>query len=268
MTSYFYLLGKVTLINNGHWIYNSGSELYWDYDATWVNIGWLEVIKSSVDFIKGTTFPGRSVTEVGTMVNMGTIDFKESGGLNFQQKSGTFLQCEHGIMKFSYDDDGTPGTISLPDVKLDGYVGIHYGGKVKPSTTVGQTVFTWVKPAAAVPTGSVSLVSDYSGSLADLSTFIVCFSKTLNTATINYVKVTDPLCPSGYTQILDPIPTGDACSGLPDSIKILKDLASCPASAGCGTDTGKPSGDTPAAANVNVASLAFLISLVCLLLKF
>jgi len=268
MTGTFALTGSVTLINNGNWIFSSNSELYWDADAYWVNLGLMEVINNSNDYIKGTYFPGLTTrSEVGTLVNMGTIDFKNNGGLNFYQSSGKVRQCKNGIIKFAFDDTGVPGTVTLPDIALDGYVGVYYGGNVKPYSS-GQQIFTWVKPAGEVPSGSVSVSSK--GPEADLidSVFIVCFSKN-NEATVYEITKDLLICPGSDTQILTPI-VGGACTDVPDTITSLADKASCPASAGCGTSTGKPGsgGGSPSPAIVNAASLVFLVSLICLLLKF
>jgi len=84
-----------------------------------------------------------------------------------------------------------------------------------------------------------------------------------------YDLIDQPLCPDGERRLLDPILLGDACSDLDDSIKELEEWASCPAGANCGINTGVPAGEPSKDGAVsNVASLAFIVSLVCLLLKF
>jgi hypothetical protein len=272
MTSTFYIFGSVTIINNGTWVYNSGSSLYWDAAATWVNLGLMDVTLHSNDWIQGTTFPGLTTpTTVGTMANMGTIQFTNGGALDFYDTTGTFRQCSNGILKFQFTSTGSSSTSGkFPDIYLDGYIGVSYDD----TFTSGQQLFTWAKPAGAIPPGSVKLVSN--GPALSVPQ-IICFSPTGNDVTL--YKITDSslttsgICNSGEYQNLVPIVGGDACSSLPDSIKNLADMASCRADAGCGLDTGSTgSGPVtpppPSAANVNVASFAFLVSLVCLLLKF
>jgi len=264
MTSDFALLGSVTLINNGTWIFKSNSDLYFDAAAYWVNLGLLQVVTYSNDYIRGSTFDQTTVTDVGTVVNMGTIEFSSGGGLNFEYNTGTFLQCANGVLKYSFDGTTTPGTQNYPPtIKLDGYVGLAIAtGYTIP--TYGVTVFSWVpKDVTAIPSGDVSFIT---GGISDLL-LNLCFSKT-GTVTL-YNRKDQPICPTDAYSPLLLLPLGsDACGALPDTIKTLQNQASCPASAGCGVDTGTPAANTPASGNVNAASLAFFVSLICLLLKF
>jgi len=97
----------------------------------------------------------------------------------------------------------------------------------------------------------------------------VCFDKT--DYSVSLYKFSDNKgCPDGSVQlIVGPYAFDDACSELTDDIKNLQDLASCRSAQNCGVDTGAPAGEPGTdAANVNVASLAFIVSLVCLLLNF
>jgi len=272
MNDYFALTGTVTLINNGTWIFDSNSYLYWDVDAYWVNLGLLSVINYSNDFIQGTQFPGtKPVTDVGTLVNMGTIEFKNSGGLNFNQATGTFKQCKHGILKFGYGVDSTgtsPGSIKLPSIEIDGFIGFALGDDASVPSS-GEALFSFVPEASGeLPFGSFTGLFDTitNGPGVIDSSRIVCFSKDGSVAV--YSLIDDKICPDGEYQTLLPN-VGSACSGLPDGIKNLEDTASCPAGANCGIDTGAPAGEpNPNSAHSLAVHLAFLVSLVCLLLKF
>jgi len=279
MYNTFYLYGSVTLVNDGTWEYNSGSDLYWDAQAYWVNLGLITVIRASNDYIRYSTFPSIAPPDavVGTMVNYGTIEFVSGGGFYFYSQTGSFRQGKNGIIKFELGDSDS-GSVQFAEVVLYGWIGVYYSAKYSVSTS-GDVFFTWKTPADDVPTGSISFTAsgpDYLG--LDISTVqIVCFSKTSLNAKVYNIKdllsqYSSPFCPTGETQILSG--TGDGNDDLPDNIKALEDTGSCPANADnpCGSiDTGKISSGNPpgSAGNVNVASLAFIIvSLICLLFKF
>jgi hypothetical protein len=270
MNSYFALTGSVTLINNGTWIFDSSSYLYWDVNAYWVNLGLLSVIKYSNDYIQGTQFPGSSTySDVGTLVNYGTIEFTQSGGLNFQQGTGTFKQCKHGILKFGYVEGGTPGSVTLPNIEIDGFIGFAFDDEATVPTS-GTTLFSFVESdTGELPFGSFTGLFDTitkGPGLIDDSR-LVCFDKTGSVSV--YDLIDEKICPDGEYQTLLPHVTGDSCSDLPDEIKALEDLARCPAGANCGIDTGAPAGEpSPTSANTVAVSLAFLVSLVCLHLNF
>jgi hypothetical protein len=271
MNSEFALTGTVTLINNGTWVYDSGDYLYFDVQAYWVNLGLMNVINHYNDYIYGTEFPGLSTyTDAGTMVNMGTIQFSNTGGLNFQQATGTFYQCNHGIMKFGYGSDftTTPGTVTLPHVKLDGYIGIYNSDPTVPLD--GTELFSWIFDASdseGLFTGNVGLV------VSPSLTQKICYEDTATSGPVSLyayplLTTTDILCPSGYSLYVSLDPT-DVCSSLPASITALEGVASCPAGNNCGFDTGVPAGEpSPASASTLAIPFAFLVSLVCLLLKF
>jgi hypothetical protein len=263
MPAEFHLLGSVTLRNYGTWVYESSAYLYFDEVAYWINLGLMTVETYSNDYIRGTQFYSSTYTEVGTFVNMGTLQLLSGGGLNFEQESGTLIQCKNAITKIQYGPTN-PGTITLPTIIFEGYIGILIEGDATPSD--GTTIFTFIPDTT---------LGSFSGDIEDvlvegepLTWFpLVCTDKT------GKVKIYDAidnnyLCPDQETQILNPVVGG--CDSLPDAIKNLQDSATCPATKACGIDTGVASGgnNDGSAANVNVASLAFLVSLVCLLFKF
>jgi hypothetical protein len=271
MNDYFALTGTVTLVNNGTWVFDSSSYLYFDVDAYWVNTGLMQVVNHANDYIQGTTFPGKAAyTDAGIMVNMGTIEFTNGGGLNFYYNTGTFLQCKHGILKFGYGvNGGNPGSVTLPTIVIDGYIGFYFEDDASVPTS-GSTLFSFVpEDSGELPFGSFTALFDSISKgpgLIDASQ-LVCFSKD-GTVSI-YDLIDEKICPDGEYQTLLPFLTGDACSDLPDSIQSLQDLASCPAGANCGVDTGAPAGEPgPNSAHSLAVPLAFLVSLVCLLLKF
>jgi len=260
MQNTFSIYGSVTLINNGTWIWDSNDEMYWDSVAYWVNLGLLVVVNYANDWIRGSSFPGlTTVTSVGTLVNMGTLQFNNSGGFYYYDQTGNFYQCSTGIIKLGYTLTTQPGQIRLAGLYLDGYIGCSFSPDFS-EIALPYTVLTW-KPTdpTAIPSGDITILASGLSALLDLN---FCFSKT-GTGTL-YQRSAQPLCPNDAYQVLDPF-TGGACSSLPDKIKNL--VPSCPASADCGIDTGKPFG-SPSTANVNAASLAFFVSLICLLLKF
>jgi len=272
MLNEFALTGTVTLVNNGTWIYNSGQYMYFDVQAYWVNLGLINVINHDNDFITGTSFPGlAAVTNAGSLINMGTIQFSAGGGIDFNSRTGNFLQCKHGILKFAYGvTGGDAGTVTFPSIVLDGYIGIYYDpSAIVPSTYA--TLFTFVPETSGdLPSGSFTSLFDTItvGPGTIPTTQIVCFDKVSGDVYI-YSLIDKPICPTGENQDLTTIITGDACSSLPDSITNLQATASCPAGANCGFNTGAPAGEpNPNSANSVAAPLAFLVSLVCLLLKF
>jgi len=168
-------------------------------------------------------------------------------------------------LKYSYDGTTTPGSQNYPPtINLDGYIGLA----IDSSYTIpsyGVVVYHWV-PAdtTAIPSGDISFITS---GVSDLL-LNLCWSKTGDVTL--YERTDQATCPtdSYSTVTLIPLVT-DACSSLPDKINNLQDQASCPASAGCGIDTGTPTANpSPASGNVNAASLAFFVSLICLLLKF
>jgi len=274
MNSVFNLIGTITVLNYGTWIYDSSSSLYFDVQAYWINLGLMQVVNHANDYIYGTSFPGLSTaTDAGTMANMGTIEFTNGGGLDFVAGTGTFLQCSKGILKFGwgYPAAGNyPGVSTLPDCTLDGYVGLSYASDSDVPTD-GTSIFTFVTKDGSAFSGSLETTS------ANVLDPLVCVDKTTTAGGDGYVRIYDAVtqkltCPSGATQILIPTLSGDACSNLPAKIKALEDKATCSVDkkGGCGVDTGTPSGNgnNPASGNVHVVSLAFLVSLACLLLKF
>jgi len=271
MNNYFYLIGTITLINNGVWIYDSSSYMDFNVDAYWVNLGLMQVINYSNDYIQGTYFPGLSTaTDAGTMVNMGTITFSNHGGLDFQYGTGTFLQCKHGIMKWGYGVDGTnPGSVTLPSITIDGFIGFYFESASDVPAS-GSSLFDFVpEKDGNLPFGSFTSLFDTvtKGPGVLDSPRIVCFSA--GGSVDLYGLVDDVKCPQDYYQTLLPIAVGNACSDLPASIKNLEDTASCPAGADCGIKTGSPAGEpNPNSAHSLAVHLAFLVSLVCLLLKF
>jgi len=263
MINTFALTGSVTLINNGTWYFNSNSDLYFETTAYWINLGLLEVINYYNDFIQASTFPGAG-TGVGTVVNMGTIEFSNTGGLNFYDGTGTFRQCSDGILKFNFNGTSIPGTQNYPpQIYLAGYIGVAISSDFLISSG-GDIVFNW-KPAdnTAIPQADVSFLSKG----IDPLLLNLCFAKT-GEVTL-YKRVDEPICPTDTYSPFTILPlAADACASLPDSIKNLQ--ASCPATVVCGVDTGTASGPagSPSSANVNAASLAFFVSLICLLFKF
>jgi len=275
MNDLFALIGTVTLVNNGTWVFDSGSNLYFDVSAYWVNLGLMDVINHSNDYIGGTYFPGRTtVTAAGTFVNMGTIQFTNAGGLDFYYSTGTFLQCKHGIMKWGYAVGNTPGYVTLPSISsFDGFIGFYFEDKTSiPSN--GATLFTFVKETSGdLPYGSfISLLDTVTNGPPGVldSNRLVCWEKTGTVYVYDQIEESGK-CPDGKYQILPtpPVTEGDSCDGLPDAIKNLADEAWCPAGANCGLDTGAPAGEpNPNGAHSLAVHLAFLLSLICLLLKF
>jgi len=272
LLSAIYFFGPVTIINNGTYAMESwGYNHYWDLAATFVNLGLIDVQDLS-HYIYGSSFPGlTTATEIGTIYNMGTIQFTTGGYVNFNAGSGTFRQCKHGIVKFDYTDSA-PGSVVLPEVYFSGALGALFPDDYTIYSS-GDELFTWSKPTDILPYGNVDLV--VKGPFEDVKgvsvpvLLILCFDKATTSATI--FKLTDG-CPDNSYPALLPFVSGDACSGdeTPDNIKNLQDSASCPSGQNCGVDTGAPAGEdgTTSTANVSVASLAFIVSLVCLLLKF
>jgi len=204
------------------------------------------------------------------MVNMGTIQFSNTGGLNFQQATGTFLQCNHGILKFGFGSAFTsaPGYVTLPNIEMNGYIGIFNSDTTTPLD--GTQLFTWIFDS----TDSVGLFKGNVGLVVSPSlTQKICYQNTQTSGavalyTYPLLTTTDVLCPSGYSLYVS-IDTSDVCSGLPNYITDLESEASCPAGNNCGFDTGVPTGEpTPASASTLAIPFAFLVSLVCLLLKF
>jgi hypothetical protein len=272
MNNAFAITGSVTLINNGTWIYDSGDYLYFDVQAYWVNTGLMEVITYSDDFISGTLFPGLTTyTDAGTLVNMGTIQFTSGGGINFNSNAGTFLQCKHGILKFGFGvNGGNPGTVTFPSITMDGYIGIYFDSTATVPSTYASLFSFIPETNGDLPSGSFTSLFDTVtvGPGTIPTSQIVCFDPVTGYVVI-YSLLDQPTCPTGKNQYLTTIITGDACSGLPDAIMNLQDTAWCPAGANCGLDTGAPAGESnPNSAHSVVAPLAFLVSLVCLLLKF
>jgi fermentation-respiration switch protein FrsA (DUF1100 family) len=262
MLNEFAIYGTITVINNGTWIYNSNSDLYFDAVAYWVNLGVFSVINYANDWIRGSSFPGLTTpTSAGTIVNMGTITFSAGGGFYFYDATGTFLQCSNGIIKLNFTLTTQPGQLRLAACEIDGYIGAAFSSDYS-ETALPVTVLTSIpSDPTALPSGDVS----FSGSGLSLLDLTVCYSET---GSVTFYKRSDqPLCPTDEYQNLVPI-TGGACGSLPANILMLEDLASCPADANCGFDTGTISGPSPSAAHVNAASLAFFVSLICLLLKF
>jgi len=280
MTGVFSLYGPVILVNDGTWVFNSNSDLYWDKEAYWVNLGLLTVTTSSRDYIRYSTFPTVSPPEmvVGTMVNYGTIEFVSGGGFYYFSENGSFRQGKNAITKFQLGDSAS-GSVQLggPNV-LYGYIGVYYSAGYDLSS-LGDSFFSWKIPADDIPIGDLKFVAtgpDYLN--VPISTVqIVCFSETDLKAKVYNIKdlvdlYSSPLCPTDEYQNLKVDATGN--DDLPDYIKALENTGSCPANAEnpCGSiDIGKITAGTPpgSAGNVNVASLAFIIvSLICLLFKF
>jgi len=265
---FFSLYGSVTLVNDGVWVFDSNSNLYWDKQAYWVNIGLMTVTRSSNDYIQYSTFPTISppALEVGTMVNYGTIEFVSGGGFNFYSNNGLFFQGRGGVIKFEFGDSNS-GNVQFGEVELYGYVGVYYSAGYDVGS--GKSFFDWAIPAGDIPKGDFKFkVSgpDFIG--LDISLIqLVCFSKTtLSVKIYDKTYLGSLICPTGEYQFLNP---GDGGADLPDSITFWEDKGSCPATADppCGSvDIGTITGDSPAAGNVNVASLAFIVlSLICLL---
>jgi hypothetical protein len=271
MTSDFALYGSVKLVIVGTWVYDSGSSLYWDADAFWINLGLMSVVNHANDWIQASTFPSVSppTPSVGIMVNYGTIEFSSGGGLNFHDGTGSFRQGKNGIMKFEYGDSDS-GSVTFAEVQLEGWIGVYFSDSYTFSSFGDNLFFTWTKPAGVLPFGSLNYIAKGPGILGDIDQYI-CFSPSGNDVTVYRVKdllTVPPGCPDGEYHVLVP---GDATSDLPDDVKAFEAQAVCSADKGCGSiDSGTPSGggDTPTAANVNVASLAFIVSLICLLFKF
>jgi len=267
MVDEFALTGSVTLINNGTWVYDSNGDLYFDVQATWINLGYFQDIQYYNDYIKGTTFPGLSAsTDVGTIINMGTLEFTNGGGLNFEEGTGTVRQCPNGVIKLGFTTSSAPGSITLPNsanLYLDGYVGYSVSSDYTISSS-GIELYSWIP---ADPTATADVHLSLTGSGYDSTLLEVCFANS-GTATL-YKRTDQPTCPAGSTQFPGALPS-PACDNLPDAIKNLQALASCRFGApNCGIDVGAPAPTpAPASANVNAASLAFFVSLVCLLLKF
>jgi len=263
LDSSFYLQGTVTAVNNGSWyIQSSGLGIYIDKTAYFVNIGVIYV--NQYLYIYGST---SSDTSVGDIVNMGTIVLAASITYGSSITDGTFRQCDHGILKFDFVTSPSLSYSTVNEIILDGFVGAVYP-KDFTFYSYGTTILYWRIPDKDVPTGSPNYIAKGPGLTGGLSQ-AVCFSTTDNYARVwDYTDLkTAPFCNSGDKQTLNL--GADACTGLPQNIQDLEDLASCPAGNNCGLDTGVPAGeDGTGAANVNVASLAFIISLVCLLLKF
>jgi len=197
---------------------------------------------------------------------MGTIVLGASITYTTTITTGTFRQCDHGILKYDFSVTD-PSYSTVNEIILDGFVGAVYRDAFT-FYLYGTEILNWRIPAKDVPTGSAKYIAKGPGLTGDL-TQLVCFSKTDQTARVWNIKdlTTTGICDGTDSRFLN---SGDgACSKLPQNIQDLEDLASCPAGQNCGLDTGAPSGeDGTGAANVNVASLAFIISLVCLLLKF
>jgi len=275
MTDYFSIYGGVTLINYGTWIYDSSDYLYFDVAAYWVNLGLLSVIRASNCFIWGSQFPNLSArTDAGTIVNYGTIQFTSGGGLNFQDGTGSFYQCDNGIIKlaYGYPDAGTnPGTITLPEtLGLDGYLAILYDNTDSSAAT---TIFYWKENADnTIFDGSIDVVVKGDGD--KFITPFICFDPTSGYAQIyDFTYANSLKCPlDAQTQFLGGLPGADVCANLPAEVTALKDGATCTSGDNCGIDTGAigggGNGGDGSGALANAASLAFLVSLVCLLLKF
>jgi len=275
MTASFALYGSVKLVIVGTWVYDSSSSLFWDAKAYWINLGLLSVINKANDWIQKSTFPSISppAPNVGTLVNYGTIEFSAGGGLYFYDGTGSFRQGKNGFMKFEYGDSDS-GSVQFAEVILEGWIGVYFSDDYTFSTSGNSLFFSWKKPASALPFGDINYIATGPGILGDIDQYI-CFDTSSTTGGVNVYKIKDlglpPICPSGEYHDLLPFVTGDATSDLPDTVKIFEDQAVCTADKGCGSiATGNPSGGsgTPAAGNVNVASLAFIVSLICLLFKF
>jgi len=268
----FSIFGSVTLINDGIWESTSSGTnyVYFDAKAIWVNLGVISVVSSSFYF-QYSTFPtiDPPETKVGTIVNYGTVEFVSGGGLYYYSNSiGTFHQGKNGILKFEYGDSDS-GTVQFAEAILYGWIGVYFT-KDYTISSFGESFFTWKVPADDIPEGDLNYIANGPGLLGDLEQ-LVCFSKTSLTARVYEIEdlttKIPPTCPTNEYQNLK---DGNSNDNLPDKIKALEDQASCPATKGCGSiDTGVPAGGpSPAAGNVNVASLAFIVSLICLLFKF
>jgi len=275
MTSTFALYGSVKLVIFGTWVYDSSSSLYWDADAYWINLGLMSVVNKANDWIQKSTFPSISppAPTVGTLVNYGTIEFISGGGLYFYDGTGSFRQGKNGFMKFEYGDSDS-GSVQFAEVQLEGWIGVYFSDSYTFSSFGDNLFFTWTEPADVLPFGSLNYIAKGPGILGDVDQYL-CFSPSGQDVTVYRVKdllTIPPGCPDGEYHVLLPFVSGDATSDLPDDVKAFEAQAVCTADKGCGSiDSGKPSGgggDTPAAGNVNVASLAFIVSLICLLFKF
>jgi len=271
MTSYFALFGSVKLVIVGTWVYDSSSSLYFDANAFWINLGLMSVVNHANDYIQKSTFPTISPppANVGIMVNYGTIEFSAGGGLNFYDGTGSFRQGKNGFMKFEYGDSDS-GSVTFAEVMLEGWIGVYFSDSYTISSLGNSGLFfSWTKPAGVLPFGSLNYIAKGPGILGDADQYI-CYS---TDGDVSIFKLKDlltipPGCPSGQYHELIP---GDATSDLPDDVKAFEAMATCTAQTPCGNiKTGNPSGDSPApaAGNVNVASLAFIVSLICFLFKF
>jgi len=140
MTGEFALIGTVVLVNNGTWIYDSGADLYFDQNAYWINLGFMNVINHANDYIRHSTFFA-GAAGVGTMINTGTIQFSAGGGLYFYDNLGALYQCTNGVLKYWFSDLLYPAESNLAQVSLDGTIAVVVTGAV--STSPVQTLFSW-----------------------------------------------------------------------------------------------------------------------------
>jgi hypothetical protein len=277
ISAYIYFFGPVTVINNGTWsIEGGGWYTYWDTNAYFVNLGVFDV--QDYHYITGISFPGLAATSaIGTLVNMGTVQFTDGGYFTYQDATGSFRQCSHGILKFDYETTDA-GESVFGKIFINGYIAALYRDTFTFSSFYGEDLFSWKDPTGTLPQGKLSYVysGPDSGDLIPLDVpQLLCLSTDTNTATVWAKEDLEEVlgvkvCPDKAFNFFQPYLDGDACSDLDASIKDLADSASCPAGNNCGVDTGAPPGEdnNDSAASLNVASLAFLVSLVCLLLKF
>jgi hypothetical protein len=262
---YFTIVGPVKFFNNGTVVSDSAGDWYWHPDAWFVNLGLWDL--TTLVYFYSSQYPDNTYHDIGTFVNRGTVSFTKSGGYLYYSGSGTgsgkFLQCEHGVLKYTYGATTTSSASTFFQLSLDGYIGVNFEKDYK---TISQTLFYWDEAQYAdtkyskkgVFVGDVTEFTNGPGTVATPQ--ILCADGDFGY--LYLYNLFDGSCSkhgSKYTNSFNDPPTGGVCKALPDEINFP--IASCPASKNCGIDTGKPIGESDSASSLPV-SLALLVSLI------
>jgi len=269
MTDTFGIFGNVVFVNSGTFNFNSNAELYFDANSFWVNMGLMRVYGYSNDYIVGSTFPG-SGTGTGTLVNMGTIQFESSGGLNWEAGTGEFYQSNSGVLKYIYGVGADPYYPQFADIALDGYIGIYFASGYTPSTT-GITLFTW-KASDYTSDPQNIWAGDITVSTNDNAHTIPSPQQSCYDPTGGYAylyPISGGLCSSqssGYVTFSNPSPTGGVVSAItnPTVTALLAQTPPCgahSANTNCGQNVGiSTNNPSTGSGSIIPVSISFLMS--------